>query len=141
MVGFQTLSNADLISLIIGTKQKGDNGDRLARQMMNNHGGLIGLARATPDELLAYNGVGPVTSGRIRASFEIGKRILTPSLLVRPRVVSPTEAANLLMAEMSVLEQEQLRVILMDTRNRVLRIPTIYLGSLNTSVVRVGEMT
>ena len=47
---------------------------------------------------------------------------------------------NLLMTEMSLLEQEHLRLVLLDTRNHVLATPTIYVGSLNTSVVRVGEL-
>ena len=44
------------------------------------------------------------------------------------------------MTEMSLLEQEHLRLVLLDTRNHVLATPTIYVGSLNTSVVRVGEL-
>ncbi len=55
-------------------------------------------------------------------------------------VVSPADAANLLMTDMMFLEQEQLRLILLDTRNRVISTPTIYKGSLNTSVIRVGEL-
>lgn len=53
---------------------------------------------------------------------------------------SPGDAANLLMSEMMFLEQEHLRLILLDTRNRVLSMPTLYVGSLNSSVVRVGEL-
>jgi DNA repair protein RadC len=56
------------------------------------------------------------------------------------RVTSPADAANLLMSEMMFLEQEHLRLILMNTRNEVLKTPTIYIGSLNTSVVRIGEL-
>jgi DNA repair protein RadC len=55
-------------------------------------------------------------------------------------VTTPADAANLLMSEMTFLEQEHLRVVLLDTRNRVLATPTIYVGSLNTSVIRIGEL-
>jgi DNA repair protein RadC len=55
-------------------------------------------------------------------------------------VPSPADAANLLMFEKMNLAQEHLRVILLDTRNRVLATPTIYVGSLNSSVVRIGEL-
>ena len=58
----------------------------------------------------------------------------------KPQVKSPADAANLLMAEMSLLEQEHLRVILLDSKNRLLKTVTVYVGSLNTSVVRVGEL-
>jgi DNA repair protein RadC len=58
----------------------------------------------------------------------------------RPQVKSPTDVANLLMMEMGFLEQEHLRIVLLDTKNHVLGMPTIYVGSLNTSVMRVGEL-
>lgn len=56
------------------------------------------------------------------------------------KITSPADAANLLMTEMAFLEQEHLRLILLDTRNHVIGTPTIYVGSLNTSVVRIGEL-
>ena len=56
------------------------------------------------------------------------------------RVSSPADAANLLMSDMALLEQEHLRLVLLDTRNHVLATPNIYVGSLNTSVIRVGEL-
>lgn len=58
----------------------------------------------------------------------------------RPAIHSPSDAADMLMYEMGCLEQEQLRVMLLDTRNRVLRIVTLYQGSVNSSQVRVGEV-
>ena len=58
----------------------------------------------------------------------------------RPSINSPGDAAALVQYDMSALEQEELRVILLNTRNRVQKIETIYRGSLNTSQVRVGEI-
>ena len=58
----------------------------------------------------------------------------------QPLITSPADAANLLMPDMMYLEQEHLRLVLMDTRNRLLSMPTIYKGSLNTSVIRIGEL-
>jgi DNA repair protein RadC len=55
-------------------------------------------------------------------------------------VSSPQDVLNLVGTEMSLLEQEQLRVVLLDTRNRVLAISTVYVGSANTSLLRVGEL-
>jgi DNA repair protein RadC len=58
----------------------------------------------------------------------------------RPQITSPADAANLLMLEMGHLEQEHLRLLLLDTKNRVLASPTIYKGNVNTSVIRVSEL-
>ncbi|CAN5872151.1 hypothetical protein BH10CHL1_BH10CHL1_30750 [soil metagenome] len=56
------------------------------------------------------------------------------------QVRSPADIANLVMLEMSLLEQEQLRVVLLDTKNFVSKVATVYSGSLNTAVVRVAEV-
>ena len=58
----------------------------------------------------------------------------------RPQITSPADVANLLMLEMSHLEQEHLRVVLLNTKNYVLKIETVYIGSINSSAVRVGEV-
>lgn len=84
--------------------------------------------------------MGRTTAARLKAALELGRRLLTESPDERPQIASPADAANLLLAEMSALEKEEVRVILLDTRNRVLDIPTVYVGSLNTTVVRIGEL-
>ena len=91
-------------------------------------------------ELIAVRGIGPAKAVELKAALELGRRLLAAQADDRPRIASPQDAAGLLLPEMSLLEQEHLRVILLDTRNRVLRMSTVYVGSLNTSVVRVGEL-
>ena len=81
-----------------------------------------------------------MTVARIKAAFELGRRLLTAAPADHPLVRSPADAANMLMPEMGLLDQEELRVILLDTRNRVIAIKTIYRGSLNSAAVRVGEV-
>ncbi|MBM3302166.1 MAG: DNA repair protein RadC, partial [Deltaproteobacteria bacterium] len=110
------------------------------QQLVVRFGGLMGLARATLAELESVVGVGPAKAAQIKAALELGRRLLTQPPDSKPQVRSPADAANLVMAEMSLLEQEHLRVILLDTKNHVLDIPTIYVGSVNTSLVRVAEI-
>jgi DNA repair protein RadC len=85
-------------------------------------------------------GLGPARAARIKAAFELGQRLYTEPAEERPVVRSPADAANLLMPEMSLLEQEHLRVVLLDTRNHVLGTPTVYVGNLNTTVIRTCEV-
>ncbi len=134
--GAQAVSTAELIASVLQTHDALD----LATDMLNHFGSLAGLSRATIAELSQFDGVGEAQAGRLKAAMELGRRVVTSPQEERPRVTSPADAANLVMADMMLLEQEHLRVILLDTRNRVLAIPTIYIGSLNTSVVRVGEL-
>lgn len=71
---------------------------------------------------------------------ELGRRFATVSQDEKPRIQSPQDAANLVLYEMGALEQEHLRVLLLDTRNQVMQSVDVYKGSLNSSVIRVGEV-
>ncbi len=139
-VGAQAVSTAELIAIILRTGTGGENVLRLAERLLFRFGDLTGLSRATAAEMQRVKGIGPAKAVEIKAALEIGRRLLAASPSEKPKVSSPADAANLLMSEMMFLEQEHLRLILLDTRNKVLRTPTIYKGSLNTSVVRIGEL-
>ena len=97
-------------------------------------------AVATLAPLCAEHGVGPAKTTQLKAAQEVGRRLLIESPDARPQITSPADAANLVQVEMSVLEQEEVRVITLDTRNRVLSVQTVYVGSLNTSLVRMAEL-
>jgi DNA repair protein RadC len=84
--------------------------------------------------------VGPAKAAQIKAALELGRRLLAENPDERPQVRSPTDAANLVLSEMSLLEQEHMRVLLLDTKNRVVASEDVYKGSLNTSLIRVGEI-
>jgi DNA repair protein RadC len=139
-VGAQALSSAELLAIILRVGVGGTSVMRLAESMLVQFDGLPGLSRASVNELATIHGVGQAKAAQIKAALELGRRLTVATPQERPRITSPADAANLLMSEMMLLEQEHLRVILLNTRNEVLSMPTIYQGSLNTSVVRVGEL-
>jgi len=138
--GSSALSTAELLAIILRVGGVGQNAVRLGEAVLARFEGLPGLAQAGVAELTQIKGVGAAKVAQIKAALELGRRLLIASPEERPQVRSPADAANLLMLEMGALEQEHLRVILLDTRNRVLTITTVYMGSLNTSMVRVGEL-
>jgi DNA repair protein RadC len=135
-IGVRALSVAELLALVLTTPDALD----LAYEILRVSGGLAGLYQASRSEITSIPGVGDGLAIRLQAAVELGRRYVTTSPAERPYITSPGDAASLLMAEMQDLPQEHLRVILLDTRNRVISVPTIYVGSLNTSVVRVGEL-
>ena len=139
-VGERAVSTSELLAIILRTGSGGESVLRLAERLLAQFQDLPGLAQATLEELQMVNGVGPAKAVEIKAALELGRRLTAVTPHERPKVVAPADAANLLMSEMCLLEQEHLRVILLDTRNQVLAIPTIYIGSLNTSVVRIAEL-
>jgi DNA repair protein RadC len=139
-VGPGAVSSAELLAIVLRTGSGGENVLRLAERLLAEFGSLPGLSRASMTELMNVKGVGEAKAAEVKAALELGRRLMMSSPEERPVVSSPADAANLLMSEMMFLEQEHLRLVLLDTRNRVLETPTIYVGSLNTSVVRVGEL-
>lgn len=139
-VGAQAVSTAELLAIIMRTGVGGENVLRLAERLLASFGDLSGIARASIVELQKVKGIGPAKAVEIKAALEVGRRLMATAPQERIRITSPADAANLLMSEMSLLEQEHLRAILLDTRNKVLNTPTIYIGSLNTSVIRIGEI-
>jgi DNA repair protein RadC len=129
-------NRVELLAALIG----GPNQLEAAEHLLAAFGSLRAMAMATPDELAAIKGIGPQTMVRIRAALELGIRLAGETPEERPTIHSPSDAAALVLPEMSVLDQEHLRVILLDTRNRVIDIVGVYKGNLNSAQVRVGEV-
>jgi len=100
----------------------------------------MGPACATLPELESVVAVGPSKAAQIKAALELGRRLMIETPDPRPQVRSPADAAAPLMAEMGLLEKEHLRALLLDTKNHVLASPTIYVGSVNTTMIRVAEI-
>jgi DNA repair protein RadC len=84
--------------------------------------------------------MGEAKTAQLKAALEIGRRLLLAAHAERPQIRSPADVAQLMQIEMAHLDQEHLRVVCLDTKNRVQKVQTVYIGSLNTSAVRVGEV-
>ncbi|MFN2270177.1 MAG: RadC family protein [Anaerolineae bacterium] len=138
--GEGALSTAELLAIILRTGLGGENVLAMATRLISKYNGLPGLARASFAELQAEKGLGKAKTAQIKAALELGRRMLLTSPEDRFAVRSPADVAQLLMAEMAHLEQEHFRVLYLDTRNRLMGSETVYVGSLNASHIRVGEI-
>lgn len=138
--GASALSNAELLAILLRTGTKGENVINMSTRLLVKHGGLSGLSKAKFSELAAIKGLGPAKACQLKAALELARRLMIASPEERPQITSPEDAANFFMLEMSLLNQEQLRLILLDTKNRVVATPMIYQGNVNTSVIRIGEV-
>jgi DNA repair protein RadC len=139
-LGPQALSNAELIAILLRVGVTGENAVQVGQRLLQAFKGLGGLHRAPFEELCAQHGIGEAKAAQIKAAIELGRRLTLEAPEERPVINSPADAAALVQYEMSALEQEHLRVLLLDTRNHVLDIVEIYKGSVNSSQVRVGEI-
>jgi DNA repair protein RadC len=138
--GPMVLSNAELIAILLRSGTRGENVVNLSTRLLVEQGGLVGLSRASFDELARVKGVGNAKFCQLKAALELGRRLLIASPDQRPQITCPADAANLLMLEMGPLEQEHLKVLILDTKNYVMASPEVYVGNVNTSVIRIGEV-
>ena len=139
-LGPQALTNAELVAILLRVGIEGENAVQMGQRLLQDLNGLHGLHRATLLEMSQQRGIGLAKASQIKAAIELGMRIHTLVPEERPAIHSPADAAALVQYEMSALQQEHLRVINLDTRNRVMNVEKLYVGSLNASTVRVGEL-
>ncbi len=138
--GAGALSAAELIGILWGTGSRGRPAVDAAADALRRHEGLVGLARAADGELEAVPGVGPVRAAQLSAAFELGRRVVTDWPQGRWTVRSPRDVGDRLVPQMGYLEREELRVVLLNTRNVVLRQVTVYQGNVSSSLVRISEL-
>ena len=138
--GASSLSNAELLAIILRTGAASESVLNLAAKLLARFGGLNGLAKAGFGELCSERGLGEAKASQLKAALELGRRIISAQPEDRIVVRSPADVANLLQAEMAHLEQEELRLVLLNTKNQVLAITQLYRGNVNSSLVKVGEL-
>jgi DNA repair protein RadC len=138
--GPSALSDGDLIAIILNTGTIGEPVTMVAQRLLAQHGGLRGLQKLDLAELTRERGVGDAKAVRLKAALELGRRLAALGGDDRPQILTPDDVFNLVAIEMAALDQEQLRVVLLDTKHRVLAIRTVYQGSVNQAQVRVAEV-
>lgn len=138
--GPQSLSNADLLAILLNTGLKGEPVTAMAERLLVTFNGLAGLLRADLEEIAAERGLGPAKATTLKAALELANRLGALRSEDRPQIASPDDVVDLLGLEMAALEQEQLRVVLLDTKNRIIATRMVYQGSVNQALVRPGEV-
>ncbi|MGC8838523.1 MAG: RadC family protein [Anaerolineae bacterium] len=138
--GAEALSTAELLGIVLRVGQRGETAVAMARRLLETYGGLRGLAQASFGQLCQERGLSTAKVAQIKACLELGRRLLATAPDERLQIRSPADVANLLLAEMSLLEREEMWVLLLDTRYRLKEVVKLYAGSLNASAVRVAEL-
>ncbi|MCC6791919.1 MAG: DNA repair protein RadC [Thermomicrobiales bacterium] len=138
--GPASLSNGDLLAIILNTGVPGESVNALSQRLLVEHDGLLGLMKLDVTDLAKLRGIGPAKAAKLKATLEIASRVLAMGPDQRPQIASPDDVVNLVAIEMAALEQEQLRVVLLDSKHRVQSIRTVYQGSVNQAQVRIAEL-
>lgn len=139
-MGSQSLSNAELLAIILGSGTKTESALGLATRILHEGEGLSYLANATMEELLSLKGIGHAKAAQIKAAVELGKRLVAYRRENEFTISSPEDGALLLMEDMRFLDREHFKILLLNTKNHCMNIETISIGTLNASLVHPREV-
>lgn len=138
--GANTLSNSELIAVILRTGSKNENVVMLAQRILNEDGkGLRNIAEGTVEKFKTFKGINNVKAAQLVALAEISKRISTLKI-EKIKISSPGDAAVVMMEEMRYYKKEYFKIILLDTKNNIKKVSQISIGSLNSSIVHPREV-
>lgn len=138
--GADHLSNQELLAILLGTGTKAESVMALSNRVLMHFEGLKLLHDATIEELTAIKGIGSAKGVQLLSAIELGKRMNQYKPDVRYVIRSPEDGANYVMEEMRSLRQEHFVVLFLDTKNQVIHRQTIFIGSLNASIVHPREV-
>jgi DNA repair protein RadC len=139
-LGPNALSANELLALVLGTGHA-NRAMELAERLYGQCGGLVGIAQLGLVELGEVGGVGLAKAAQLQAALDLGERLKLEIVIAdRPCIRTPADAAALFMPEMSLLEQEHLRALLLDNRSRVVAIQDIYRGNYNSISLHPGDV-
>lgn len=138
--GPQSLNNADLLAILLRTGMQGENVIAMAHRLIATFKGLDGLGKASFTELTDEKGVSEAKACQLLAALELGRRAVSLAREDKPLINHPRDIYDLLGAEMSGLDQEHIKVVLLNTRNEVMSVHDIYKGNVHTAIIRVAEV-
>lgn len=138
--GPQSLSNHELLAILLRTGTKDESVLQLSNRVLTNFEGLRLLKAATLEEITEIKGIGQAKAIQILAAVEIGRRIANLNYTERYVIRSPEDGANYVMNDMRFLSQEHFVCLYLNTKNQVLHKQTIFIGSLNASIVHPREV-
>ncbi|HAG07493.1 MAG TPA: hypothetical protein DCL13_04890 [Peptococcaceae bacterium] len=138
--GAGALSDTELVAIILRSGTAETSALNLAALLLTRFGGLRGLLEAATEELISVPGMGPAKAVQVKAALEIGRRVATSAPESRPVVRTPDDVAKLVMETMRHLDREHFRALLLNTKNQVLSIETISVGTLDSSTVHPREL-
>lgn len=138
--GENHLSNQEILAILIGSGTRKESVMELANRLLMHFEGLKLLGDATIEELTAIKGIGTAKGVTLLAAIELGRRIQQYKPEERYTVRSPEDGADYVMEEMRDLKQEHLVVLFLNTKNQIMHRQTIFVGSLNASIVHPREI-
>lgn len=138
--GPESLSNQELIAILLRTGTRNESALSLANRILIHFEKLHALKHASVQEMMEIKGIGEAKAIQILAAIELGKRLAQKELDEKLTIRSPEDAANYLMPLMTSLQQEHFLALFLNVKNQIIHQQTIFVGSLNASIVHPREV-
>lgn len=139
--GAESLSDEELLAVILRTGTKGKTSVELAKSVLESAGGTLSSLRTMSErELMRIHGIGRVKAIELRCLFQLCGRIARSDFLQGPDFSDPKRIADFYMEEMRMLDREEVRVLFLNTKSRLIREETVSRGTVNSSLFPVREI-
>jgi DNA repair protein RadC len=140
-LGVEALSAQEILALILGRGIAGESVMVTAQRLLSQFGSLKGIAGASLEELAQVKGIGIAKASQIKAAVELASRVEGYSETAnKPLVKTPDDVAGLVQGRLKGKKKEHFLAILLDTRNQLIRVAEISVGSLDSSIVHPREV-
>ncbi len=140
-LGVDALSAQEILALILGRGIAGESVMVTAQRLLSQFGNLKGIANASVEELSQVKGIGLAKASQIKAAFELANRLEGYSEAGdKPLVKTPEEVVNLVRSRLKGKKKEYFLALLLDTRNQLIKVAEISVGSLDSSIVHPREV-
>jgi DNA repair protein RadC len=139
--GAQSLSDAELVAILLRTGKKGKSVLEIARELISSEGNLALLATKTVDSLQKISGIGKDKAATLAAAFELSRRILSqPKWFSNKKITSPQDVAEIFIPILRDDNKEKFIVVCLNSANKIIKHETISIGNLNSSIVHPREV-
>lgn len=138
--GAEALSAQEILALILGRGVRGESVMVTAQKLLSRFGSLRGIADSSVEELSQVNGIGPAKAAQLKAAFDLSRRLAEGPRESRAQVKSPEDVVSVAGGALKGKKKEHFLVLLLDTRNRLIRMSPVSMGSLDSSIVHPREV-
>jgi DNA repair protein RadC len=138
--GAGALADTELLALLLRTGIKGSDVFELADQVLQRFGGFAGLMQVDPKALAAVKGLGPAKRCELSAVMEMARRALAQQMATRPVFDAPQKVKDFVALQLGGLAQEVFAVLFLDGQHRLIRLETMFQGTLTQTSVYPREI-